>query len=327
MDRLARLLALALLVAGCQTDLTSDRDARAPTRDGGPGATDAASPPSDAGAPRDDAAAPTPDAGPADAGLPPRPLPDLGALDVDCARGSVSDLGLARRIYDETFGDALPASDEDFGWHVDPSVLTPERVDRITFGPLPEGETVDRYHALLDFDPARFDRTTATDNDTLFGAIDALDPHAPYERFNPTDAVPATATHYGRSETSDVMANQLVYRVACDTERMERAFARCPDCVDVFTALSRHDLGQVFELRFVRVEGGALEVSRPFRVISVDASGHVTTHATDPARNYLFARLGGETLRARWRGELSGRLATQLGRYGGPTPMLIRRVE
>ncbi len=251
-------------------------------------------------------------------------LPDLSALGpVDCATGSL-DAVKARQIYDAFFGPRMPKTTADFQFAPQPSILSQALVERVQF-PAVYGATVATYHALFGFDPAGFTRAASagTPNFDLFTTFGS-NPQEPYQRVNVLDYVPATLTHYARLEagTTDIMATQFVFRMACMKTKMEAALASCPDCVDAFTPLSREDLGRVLELRFARVNAGVLEVSKPFKVIGVDSSGSIATHATtDP---YLFAKVGGTTLRARWRGELSGKMATVLGRYGGPTPALMR---
>ena len=269
-------------------------------------------------------APPPPPPPPPDAGLTPRALPELTGLTVNCSAATLSDLSRAREIYDAYFDAVRPTTDADFGWHVDTALLSVALVDRVAFQALPAGLANADYHAYFDFNPLRFDRTTGSNNWDLFASIGSGDSTQPYRRFNPQDYIPATATHYGRRDTSDVMATQFIFRVACRTAEMREAFARCPDCVDVFTALSGNDIHKIFDLRFVRVNGSNLEVSRNFRVVSVDSSGSIAAHVTDGTHRYLFASVGGQYPRAFWRAELSGRMAQILGTYGGPTPLLMR---
>ena len=255
---------------------------------------------------------------------PPRELPDISDIRVDCSRLTLSDLVRAREIYDETFGDHLPATDREFGWHSAGGLVTAEKVDRIAFYALPSGLADQTYHDYFDFNPHRYERSTSATNFAIFAGVSPGDSYQAFRRYNPQDWIPATATHYGRGTTTDITATQLVYRIGCYRDEMAEAFARCPDCVDVFTALSRNDLYKIFEVRFVRVVADALQVSRPFKMISVDASGHMFMHATTNRNRYSFARLGSDYLYAYWRVELSGRMAQNLGTYGHPTAILVR---
>jgi hypothetical protein len=252
-------------------------------------------------------------------------LPDLTSLGpVNCATGSI-DAAKSRQIYDAFFGPRRPMTSADFQFAPKPALLTAAIVDRVSF-PTVYGATAATYHALFGFDPSAFTRAASvgTSNFALFATF-GNDPQEPYRRVNVTDYVPAALTHYARLEpgTTDVMATQFAFRMVCMKAKMEAALASCPDCVDAFTSLSKEDLGRVLELRFARAAAnGDLEVSRPFRVISVDASGAIETHATTAP--YPFVKVGGTVLRARWRGELSGKMALTLGTYGGPTGALIR---
>ena len=260
--------------------------------------------------------------GDGDGPLPPRPLPSLGALTVDCGARTLSSLVLAKDIYDDYLGNSLPNSDADFSWHTDTSLVTPTIVDTVTTHALTGSHTQQEYYDFFDFNPQRFERTTSRANIDIFAEFNPeSDRYAPYRRFNPYDYIPITATHYARSSTSDVIATQFAYRIACFRAQIEQSFAECPDCDDFLVALSGNDMYGIFEVRFVRDHGGQLQVSRTFKMISIDASGH-SSHFWDDTNHYhRFARDG---LWAYRRIEISGRMAQNLGTYGSPTAVLIR---
>jgi hypothetical protein len=256
-------------------------------------------------------------------------LPDISDVAVDCSEFTISDLQRAKEIYDETFGDHLPVIDADFGWHVDDSLVNRELVERVTFHGLPPGAyTIDEYHELFDFNPHRFERDTASSNWDIFASLDPVaDPVAPYREFNPQDFAPSSATHYQTGEWSDIIATQFVFRIGCNRAEMEEAFTICPDCEDLIVALSGEDVFRIFEVRFVRPAGELIEVSRPIRMISIDSGGNVA-YFTDDAYRYRFVTFeSGDVLRAFRRVEISGRMAQNLGTYGGPTGLLLRAVE
>jgi hypothetical protein len=279
----------------------------APGSDGGAGARDA----------RSDHKTVKPDA------LAPRAYPDVTAAKVNCSTWVVGDKAQAKAIYDAYFGSYLPKTTSDFQWHADSSILTSAIVQRVTFYPPTTGQSESTYHQLFDFNPATFSRTTASSNWTIFGGLDPKnDPDPPYKKYNPTDWVPSTATHYARSTTSDVIATQFVLRVACEKTAMQKALQKCPDCSDAIVMLSSNDEYKVFDVRIARVSSGQLEVSKIFKMVSVDCSGDMVSHSQ--VAQYYFGSVGGTSLRAKWRGELSGYMATTNGTYGGPTPLLIR---
>ena len=344
--RLAILLVVAATTAACTGSLSMPNDGvgdgdPATGRDGAAPASDGGGLPRDGGvaivggaAPGDGAAAGRDAGGTFDAGHfdggPPASLPALTGVSVDCSAFTVSDLHRTKEIYEETFGPRRPQTEADFGWTRDASLLTPDRVRDLGTFALPTGKSVDEYHELLDFNPMRFERNATRRNDEIFAAFDPeVETEAPYRRYNPLDYLPYSATHYGTGDFSDIMATQFVFRIGCYQAEMEEVFARCPDCIDTFVALSRHDMYKIFDVRFVREQGGELEVSRPFRMFSVDASGHIPYHATsngDFRLRFTQTRFppANEFLRAFRRFEISGPMAQILGTYGGPTPLLVR---
>jgi hypothetical protein len=258
-----------------------------------------------------------------DSSLPPRPFPDVSAAKVNCSTWVVGDKAKAKQIYDAYFGHLWPKKAADFNWHVDNKLLSASIVKQVAFYAPTTGKSAATYHEMFDFNPARFARTTAKKNTTIFAGFDPESKiDAPYQQYNPTDFVPATMTHYARGATTDVIATQFVVRVACMKTMMQKALAACPDCSDAVVLLSKHDSYRVFELRFARVDQGQLQVSRPFRMVSVDCSGDMVSHSQ--VYPYYYGTVGGESLRAKWRGEISGQMATTLGTYMKPTPVLIR---
>lgn len=258
-----------------------------------------------------------------DSAPPPRPLPDVSAAKVNCSTWVVGDKAQARKIYDSYFGPLRPKSAADFKWTVDPKLLSPGIVTQVAFHAPSQGQGNAAYHDLFDFNPNRYSRTTTQANQALFGTFDPKQKvDAPYRQYNPTDYVPATMTHYARGTTSDVIATQFVLRVACMKPQMKKALAACPDCNDAIVMLSKNDAYKVFDVRFARVSGGKLEVSRRFRMVSVDCSGNMVSHSQ--VAPYYYGSVGGQTLRAKWRGEISGYMAQTLGTYMKPTPILVR---
>lgn len=252
-------------------------------------------------------------------------LPDLSGLGaVNCGTGAI-DAVKARTIYDAFFGPRMPKTEADFQFVEDPSLLSVDIVQKVAV-PAVYGETVANYHALFSFDPTSFARPSVAKqkNIDLFPTFGA-DARERYQRANVVDYLPATLTHYARIEggATDIMATQFVFRMACEKTKMEAALSSCPDCVDAFAPLSREDIGRVLEIRIARKSAaGKLEVSRPLRVVGVDSSGAIIDHATKAP--YAFLTVGGVALKARWRGEISGKMALTLGTYGHPTPALIR---
>jgi hypothetical protein len=257
-----------------------------------------------------------------DSALPPRPFPDVSAANVNCTTWVVGDKVKAMQIYDSYFAGFMPKAEADFQWHVDANVLSPATVERVAFREPTTGQGDTTYHKLFDFNPVEFERTTAKTNWDIFGGFNPqTDRDAPYRKYNPTDLVPATSTHYART-TTDVIATQFVLRVACMKSQMQKGLGLCPDCNDVIVALSKYDEFKIFEVRFSRVRQGQLEVSKILKMISVDCSGDMVLHSA--VAPYLFGTVGGKTLTAKWRGEISGLMAQTLGTYMKPTPLLIR---
>lgn len=263
-----------------------------------------------------------------DSKLSPYPhLPDLSNLGpVNCATGDI-DGTKARVIYDDFFASRFPKGEGDFGWTEDPSLVSKTIIETVSF-PTAFGETVDTYHELFSFDPDRFPERQAAvgkSNFDIFAQFtDQTPPRDRFKNTNVYDYVPAAMTHYARAinPVTDIMGTQFVFQAKCAPQAMEAALASCPDCVDAFTPLSKYDLHRVLELRFARVKDGKVQVSKPMRVVGVDTSGAIISHAT--ASPYQFLKVGNETWRARWRGEISGKMARLLETYGGPTPALVR---
>ncbi len=169
-----------------------------------------------------------------------------------------------------------------------------------------------------------------------------------YEEQNPFDWQAAAMTHYeppAGPRASDIMASNFVYRVLLAPYQMEQALADCTSdpaipCIDTVAALSDADLYRVYDVRFVRVSAaGSLEVSRTFRVVSVD-SGHavdvqssfgpgatdaVTGAATPLRRSTPFLKTyGGRGPTLLWRLEVGGQLSNTLGAGSGSLPGLVR---
>ena len=169
-----------------------------------------------------------------------------------------------------------------------------------------------------------------------------------YEEQNPFDWQAAAMTHYQPPATpraSDIMASNFIWRVLLAPYQMEQALADCTSdpaipCIDSIAALSDADLYRVYDVRFVRVpQPGRFEVSRKFRVVSVD-SGHavdaqstfgpgatdaVTGAATPERRSTPFLKTyGGAGPRLLWRLEVGGQLSNTLGAGSGSLPGLVR---
>ncbi|MBS1118194.1 MAG: hypothetical protein H6Q90_422 [Deltaproteobacteria bacterium] len=241
-----------------------------------------------------------------------------------------SDPRSAKAIYDEFFGQYLPAN-ADFGWELAPSI-TVDWVESLHFPTPPAGLANETYHQYFDFNPHNFDRPGAdayasdTDNADLFAST--TDPVEVLRGYDPTEWMPAVASTYTRTATSDIMASQFWYRASTPGFRaqLERALELCPDCDDVYTPLSHDDLYKIIELRFVRYGAAGPELSRTFKLIGVDSSGAMEAHALNDSWQY-FGKIGGQTATAKWRMELSGLLAQ---RYWDSTnyirlmPVLVR---
>lgn len=169
-----------------------------------------------------------------------------------------------------------------------------------------------------------------------------------YEEQNPFDWQGAAITHYeppAAARASDIMASNFVYRVLLAPYQMEQALADCTSdpaipCIDSVAALSDADLYRVYDVRFIRApEPGRLEVSRTFRVVTVD-SGHavdvqstfgpgatnaVTGAATPERRSTPFLKTyGGRGPALLWRLEVGGQLSNTLGAGPGSLPGLVR---
>lgn len=169
-----------------------------------------------------------------------------------------------------------------------------------------------------------------------------------YEEQNPFDWLAAGVTHYqapASESASDIMATQLVYRVLLAPYQMEQALADCKadpaiPCAGTIAALSRLDLYRVYEVRFVRpTASGGLEISRVFRMVSVD-SGHAidrqatlgpgaTNHVTGVTTPQGFSTPFLKTYAQRgpnvlWRMEVSGQIAQSLGAVGTSMAALVR---
>ena len=236
----------------------------------------------------------------------------------------------AKAIYDEFFGQYLPQH-ADFGWEPAPQ-LTAAWVESLHFPTPPAGLDNETYHQYFDFNPHGFERPGADayarddDNTQLFATT--TDPVLRLRRYDPTEWMPAVASTYTRTDTSDVMATQFWYRASTPAYRaqLERALELCPDCDDVFTPLSHDDLYKIFELRFVRYGAAGPELSRVFKVIGVDSSGAMETHARNDSWNY-FGKIDGQVATAKWRMELSGLLAQRYwdsSNYIRLMPVLVR---
>lgn len=257
----------------------------------------------------------------------PRPvvIPDVTAVGVNCSNAQFARPELVRPLYDDYFGVRIPKNDADFGWkNAVASEVSAEVVNRVKFYGI-STPSDEQYHQYFSFDPNRFSRSSSGKNWDLFGTFNsAAQPLEAYKRYNPGDFVPAALTHYARKEpgVSDIMASQFVYRMACYRDKMEQALRACPDCIDVIAMLSKYDLYKVFEVRFVRMVGNQFQISKVFKLISVDASGHMFQHG--PSAPYPYVRYSGSWLYAKWRGELSGTMAHRLDNYMQPTPALIR---
>lgn len=267
---------------------------------------------------------PVPPSPPVSTGLPPLTIPSLTTVTVNCATAAISDRPAAKKIYDALFASRVPQTETDFAWQANPGLISKERVERVAFYNV-GGQTNDAYHRMFSFDPARYERITTQTNWDIFGSFNpAAQRMQSYRRYNPLDYVPAALTHYTRKPTgtTDVMADQLVYRLKCYPEQMKKAFALCPDCTDVFVPLSRYDIHKIFEVRFVRVKENQLQVSNVFKLIAIDASGHMFLHG--PTAPYPYIVYQGSWLKAKWRAELSGLMAQRIGTYGGPTAGLLR---
>lgn len=169
-----------------------------------------------------------------------------------------------------------------------------------------------------------------------------------YEAQNPFDWQAAAMTHYQPPRDAaapDIMASNFVWRVLLAPWQMEQALADCNadptiPCIETVAALSDADLYKVYDVRFVRVPAaGELELSRTFRVVSVD-SGHavdvqstfgpgatnVVTGAPTPERRStpMLKTYGGAGPRLLWRLEVGGQLANALDSGGGALPGLVR---
>ncbi len=259
-----------------------------------------------------------------------------GLCDLELAPGPnrtlppMSDPRPAKAIYDEFFGQYLPAH-ADFGWEPAP-FLTAAWVEALHFPTPPAGLDTETYHQYFDFNPHAFARpsttTGARDDDNAHLFASTTDPVEIFRHYDPTEWLPAVASTYSRTDTSDVMANQFWYRARTPAFRpqLERALALCPDCDDVFTPLSHDDLYKIIEIRFVRFGAGGPELSRVFKLIGVDSSGAIEQHARNDAW-HTFGTIDGSVATAKWRLELSGLLAQ---RYWNSTsyirlmPVLVR---
>ena len=170
-----------------------------------------------------------------------------------------------------------------------------------------------------------------------------------YEAQNPFDWQGAAMTHYqppSDPSGADIMASNFVWRVLLAPWQMEQALADCNadpaiPCIETVAVLSDVDLYKVYDVRFVRpATGGQLEISRTFRVVSVD-SGHavdvqstfgpgatnVVTGAPTPERRStpMLKTFGDAGPRLLWRLEVGGQLARTLDRNGGGAiPGLVR---
>jgi hypothetical protein len=248
----------------------------------------------------------------------------------------IDDPRSAKEIYDEYFQQVLPDHD-DFGWE-DAPWITAEWVESLHYPTPPAGLPNELYHNYFDFNPFNFRRpgleafARDDDNSTLFAAT--TDPEEIFRLVDPTEWMPAAATTYTRTATSDVMAEQFYYRLTTRELRpfLLRALELCPDCDDVYTPLSHDDLYKIIELRFVRyVDGHPPQVSRVFKLIGVDSSGALESHARNDDFSY-FGTIDGVTVRAKWRMELSGALAqkywnTETDTYVRLMPVLVRASE
>jgi hypothetical protein len=243
---------------------------------------------------------------------------------------AITDPRSAKEIYDEMFGAYLPAH-ADFGWEAAPEITAPW-VESLHFPTPPAGLGNETYHQYFDFNPHGFERpgveAYAHDDDNARLFAETMDPVARLRRYDPTEWMPAVASTYTRTDTSDVMASQFWFRARTPAYRAQlaRALELCPDCDDVFTPLSHDDLYKILEIRFVRRSAGGPELSRVFKLIGVDSSGAMESHARNDDWQY-FATIGGEVATAKWRMELSGLLAQ---RYWDDTnyirlmPVLVR---
>jgi len=236
----------------------------------------------------------------------------------------------AKAIYDEFFGQYLPAN-ADFGWEPAPSI-TAAWVESLHFPTPPAGLDNETYHQYFDFNPHDFARPSTDayahddDNARLFAST--TDPITIFRHYDPTEWMPAVASTYSRTDTSDVMADQFWYRASTPAFRpqLQRALELCPDCDDVFTPLSHDDLYKIIEIRFVRFGASGPELSRVFKLIGVDSSGAMEEHTRNDAW-HTFGTIDGQLATAKWRMELSGLLAQ---RYWNSTnyirlmPVLVR---
>jgi hypothetical protein len=179
----------------------------------------------------------------------------------------------------------------------------------------------DEGHKYFSFNNCIYQRSAQKNVDIFSGFNPQTDTSASYLRYNPRDFVPAAGTYYARNDTRDRIAEQFIYRVACFPNEMQKALSLCPDCDDVIVPLSKYDLYRILEVHFVRAKGSSLEVSRKFKFIGIDSSGDIAAHGA--TSQFRFAQVGGETLWAKWRGEISGRLYQMLG-SGGPVGLMIR---
>lgn len=234
-----------------------------------------------------------------------------------------------KEIYDEFFAQHMPAH-EDFGWH-DALWLTYDWVESHHFPSPVAGLDNEIYHNLFDFNPFNFRRPglagldRADDNTGLFGA----QPDTVHRTYDPTEWMPAVASTYTRTPTSDIMARQFWFRARTPAHRphLERALELCPDCDDVFTPLSHNDLYKIIEVRFVRFQGTTAQLSRTFKLIGIDSSGAMEAHARNDEWRH-FGELDGQTATAKWRLELSGLLAQRYWKsetqYIRLMPVLVR---
>lgn len=251
----------------------------------------------------------------------------VDGVTVDCTSATFSDLAEVKRIYDRDYGAKLPTNDQEFGWRPDGSVASEELLNKVGFFPLPSNLGDDPVYAgMQSYTPGVYERGTGRNAD-IFGGFNAeQNPEQAYRRYNPRDYSPAAATHYGRDpqRTTDVMAQQYLFHKTCSSQ-FQAALQRCPTCADFVAMLSPRDLHRIFDVRFVRVKDGTIEVSKVFKVISVDASGSPKAHAQ--RERMSIGSVNGRTLKAQWRLEISGLMAQHLSTYGGPTGLVIRLAE
>lgn len=266
-------------------------------------------------------------------------LPDLGDLTADCGAFTLQSKTVdpyvqAKKIYDAYFAARRPQAIEDFGFHPEP--IEP-LVDTIRFPTMPKGLKKERYQELAGLRQKTGDveRNATRPNLTIFKEL-SLAPITPpvdtaYVSFNPYDETPGALTHYATNATRDIMATQFVFRSICEPYQMERALAACGDsCIDTMATMSKLDMFYTFEVRFVRSIGSGYEVSKPFRLASLDTSHDLEWHMTggpggqSSPQLHFDAPVAGTQRTALWRGEIGGQLAKQLGRWYKPTAVLIK---